>query len=39
LHLVEVNLGVREGDVRLKQAREIEQAAASASERALGSIR
>lgn len=39
LHLVEVNLGVREGDARLKQAREIEQAAASASERALGSIR
>jgi methenyltetrahydrofolate cyclohydrolase len=39
LHLVEVNLGVREGDARLKQAREIEQAAASASERVLGSIR
>ena len=28
LHLVEVNLGVREGDARLKQARESEQAAA-----------
>ena len=34
LHLVEVNLGVREGDVRLKRARQSEQAASAAAERA-----
>ena len=39
LHLVEVNLGVREGDKRLKRARESEQAAAAAAERVLGAIR
>lgn len=39
LHLVEVNLGVREGDARLKQARESEQAAAASAARVLGSIR
>ncbi len=39
LHLVEVNLGVREGDKRLKRARDSEQAAAAAAERVLGAIR
>ena len=38
-HLVEVNLGVREGDKRLVQARASEQAALEAVERALESIR
>jgi formiminotetrahydrofolate cyclodeaminase len=39
LHLVEVNLGVRGDDKRLKRARESEQAASAAAERVLGSIR
>ena len=38
-HLVEVNLGVREGDERLVQARASEQAASEAAERLLASIR
>ncbi|MBA3381694.1 MAG: cyclodeaminase/cyclohydrolase family protein [Actinobacteria bacterium] len=38
-HLVEVNLGVREGDERLAQARASEQAAADAADRLLTSIR
>ncbi|MBA3565965.1 MAG: cyclodeaminase/cyclohydrolase family protein [Actinobacteria bacterium] len=38
-HLVEVNLGVREGDERLAQARGSEQAAAEAAERLLSAIR
>lgn len=38
-HLVEVNLGVREGDERLAQARASEQAASEAAERLLASIR
>jgi formiminotetrahydrofolate cyclodeaminase len=38
-HLVEVNLGVREGDQRLARARASEQAAADAAERVLASIR
>ena len=39
MHLVEVNLGVREGDKRLAQARASEQAALEAVERALESAR
>jgi formiminotetrahydrofolate cyclodeaminase len=39
LHLVEVNLVVREGDTRLKRARESEQAASAAAERVLQTIR
>jgi hypothetical protein len=39
VHLVRVNLGVREDDKRLKRARESEQAAAAAAERVLGSVR
>jgi len=39
LHLVQVNLGVREGDTRLERARESEQTASSAAERVLGSLR
>jgi formiminotetrahydrofolate cyclodeaminase len=39
VHLVRANLGVRDGDTRLKRARESEQAAAAAAERALGAIR
>jgi formiminotetrahydrofolate cyclodeaminase len=38
-HLVEVNLGVREGDERLARARASEQAASEAAERLLESIR
>lgn len=38
-HLVEVNLGVREGDERLARARASEQAAAEAAQRTLASIR
>lgn len=38
-HLVEVNLGVREGDVRLQRARASVQAAAAAAERVLASVR
>ncbi len=38
-HLVEVNLGVREGDERLARARASEQAAAEAVERLLATIR
>ncbi len=38
-HLVEVNLGVREGDKRLARARASEQAASEAAERLLASIR
>ena len=38
-HLVEVNLGVREGDERLARARGSEQAAAEAAERLLAAIR
>lgn len=38
-HLVEVNLGVREGDERLARARASEQAASEAAERLLASIR
>lgn len=38
-HLVEVNLGVREGDERLVRARASEQAASEAAERLLESIR
>jgi len=38
-HLVEVNLGVREGDARLARARASEQAASDAAEGLLASIR
>ncbi|MEX2612498.1 MAG: cyclodeaminase/cyclohydrolase family protein [Gaiellaceae bacterium] len=38
-HLVEVNLGVREGDERLARARASEQAASEAAERLLATIR
>jgi formiminotetrahydrofolate cyclodeaminase len=38
-HLVEVNLGVREGDARLARARASEQAASEAAEGLLASIR
>jgi formiminotetrahydrofolate cyclodeaminase len=38
-HLVEVNLGMREGDERLARARASERAAAEAAERLLASIR
>ena len=38
-HLVEVNLGVQEGDERLAEARASEQAAAEAAERLLAAIR
>jgi formiminotetrahydrofolate cyclodeaminase len=38
-HLVEVNLGMREGDERLARARASERAAAEAAERVLQSIR
>jgi len=38
-HLVEVNLGVREGDERLARVRASEQAAFDAAERLLASIR
>lgn len=38
-HLVEVNLGVREGDERLKRARASQEAAAEAVERLLASVR
>jgi formiminotetrahydrofolate cyclodeaminase len=38
-HLVEVNLGVREGDERLARARASEQAASEAAARLLASIR
>jgi formiminotetrahydrofolate cyclodeaminase len=38
-HLVEVNLGMREGDERLARARASERAAAEAAERLLQSIR
>ncbi len=39
LHLVEVNLGVREDDTRLKRARASDQAASAAAERVLQTIR
>ena len=38
-HLVEVNLGVQEGDARLAEARRSEQAADEAAERLLAAIR
>jgi formiminotetrahydrofolate cyclodeaminase len=38
-HLVEINLGVREGDERLARARASEQSAAEAAERLLATIR
>lgn len=38
-HLVEVNLGVREGDERLVRARRSDQAAADAADRLLAAIR
>ncbi len=38
-HLVEVNLGVQEGDERLAEARRSEQAAGDAAERLLAAIR